>query len=198
MEQVLKVTGVEIRGGSPNPPHVSAERAAVFEPGHAIKSSAALLRTGYDVFRRSPTLRDEVFGPALIAVVCDNEDQVVEAASAIQGSLTGTIWASGTDGPLAARVQGVLEQRVGRLIYNGVPTGVEVCWSMQHGGPYPATNHPHTTAVGPFAIRRWCRPICYQNTPDAFLPPALRNANPLGILRREDGELTREGVGGKG
>ena len=130
-------------------------------------------------------------------VVCYDDRQLVDAAAMIQGSLTGTIWAGGTDGELAQRVQNILEQRVGRLIYNGVPTGVEVSPSMVHGGPFPATNQPHTTAGGAFAVTRWTRPICYQSTPEAMLPAELRNANPLKVRRLVNGEWTDEGLGKK-
>jgi NADP-dependent aldehyde dehydrogenase len=82
-----------------------------------------------------------------------------------------------------------------RIIFNGVPTGVRVAQSMVHGGPFPATNRPDTTAVGPFAIERWCRPVCFQNAPQDLLPPELQDANPLGIMRLVNGEYTRGSVG---
>jgi 2,5-dioxopentanoate dehydrogenase len=119
----------------------------------------------------------------------------MQAAASIQGSLTGSVWAGGADGQAAHRLQAILEQRVGRIIFNGVPTGVEVCAAMVHGGPFPATNQPHTTAVGPFAIRRWCRPVAYQNVPDVFLPAELKSHNPRKIRRLVNGEWTTEAVG---
>lgn len=183
--EVGRVTGVEIRGGTPSAP--PQDRSVSANPGEAIRCTPVLWRTTFEVFMKSATLHDEVFGPAAIAVMCDNEDQLVQAAAAIHGSLTGTIWATDTDTVAATRLHRVLEQRVGRLIYNGVPTGVEVCPSMVHGGPYPATNQPHATAVGTFAVHRWCRPVCYQNAPLGMLPPELRDANPLGIRRLVNG-----------
>ncbi len=186
--EVARVDGVSLRAGSPNAGHVPADRAAGHEAGQTIRCSPAFFRTTYEVFRRSPTLHDEVFGPAAIAVICESDQELAQAAAAIHGSLTGTIWASGADEELARRLGSVLEARVGRLIYNGVPTGVEVCAAMVHGGPMPATNQAHTTAVGPLAVRRWCRPVCYQNAPDPLLPPELQSANPLGIVRLVNGE----------
>jgi len=186
-EEVAAAAGVETRAGSVQAGHRNAREAERHVSGSPIRVSAALFRAGFDTFRRTPTLHEEVFGPAAIVVLCESEQQMVDGAAVIQGSLTGTIWASGHDEDLARRVQRVLEQRVGRLIYNGVPTGVEVSAAMVQGGPYPATNQPHTTAVGPLAVRRWCRPICYQNTPDAVLPPELRNGNPLKVRRLVNG-----------
>jgi NADP-dependent aldehyde dehydrogenase len=195
--EVVALTGVDVRAGSPEAAHRTSERADQVKPNEPIRASASLLRTTFETFRKFPTLHDEVFGPLAIVVVCENDRQLLDAAAMIQGSLTGTIWAGAKDVELARRVQGVLEQRVGRLIYNGVPTGVEVCASMVHGGPFPATNQPHTTAVGAFAIQRWARPIAYQNTPESMLPPELRNANPLKLRRLVNGEWTEEGVGKK-
>lgn len=184
--QVSSIRGVEIRGGTP-PSREDAKRS----PIHA---GPLLLRTTFDAFRSEPTLHEEVFGPAALVVVCESERQLIDAVASVQGSLTGTIWASVSDGNLARAVLTILEQRVGRVIFNGVPTGVEVCASMVHGGPFPATNQPHSTAVGPFAIRRWTRPVCYQHTPEAFLPLELRNANTLGIPRTVDGVRTTEPI----
>lgn len=192
---VTAVAGVEVRGGSPLAAHRTAEGAEDHVPGEPIRSSPVLLRTTFETFRKNPTLHDEVFGPLALVVICETEQQLLDAAAMIQGSLTGTIWAGQTDGDLARRLQTILEQRVGRLIYNGVPTGVDVCASMVHGGPFPATNQPHTTAVGAFAITRWARPICYQNTPESMLPPELRNANPLNIRRLVNGEWSGEARG---
>jgi NADP-dependent aldehyde dehydrogenase len=85
----------------------------------------------------------------------------------------------------------MLESKVGRLLFNGFPTGVEVCAGMQHGGPYPATTDSRTTSVGSAAILRFARPIAYQNFPQADLPPELQDANPRGIWRLVDGQMTK-------
>lgn len=163
--------------------------------GGGARIGPALFKTSFDTYRKNADLRDEIFGPAAIVVLCENEQQLLEAAASVQGSLTATIWAGADDARIARQLHQVLEQRIGRLIYNGVPTGVEVCHAMVHGGPYPATNQQHTTAVGPFAMKRWARPVCFQNTPDAFLAPELRNANPLGIRRLVNGEWTTAPIG---
>jgi NADP-dependent aldehyde dehydrogenase len=194
--EVAAVEGVQVRGGSPQAGHRDAA-TDVYEPGTPLRSSAALFRTTFENFRRSPALHEEIFGPAAIFIVCEDEEQLAQAAATVQGSLTGSLWAGAADGKLARRLQSILEQRTGRIVFNGVPTGVEVCAAMVHGGPYPATNQPHTTAVGPFAIKRWARPVSYQNAPEPFLPPELRNANPLKIRRLVNGEWTAEPVGGK-
>jgi NADP-dependent aldehyde dehydrogenase len=89
---------------------------------------------------------------------------------------------------------GLLEQKVGRVLFNGYPTGVEVCDAMVHGGPYPATSDARGTSVGSLAIERFLRPVCYQNCPDALLPDALKNANPLGIARLVDGNSHRDPI----
>lgn len=193
-EEVAAVPGVEVRAGSVQAGHRTSRDAEQHVVGSPIRASAALFRTSFETFRRTPTLHEEIFGPAAVLVMCGDEQQLVEAAAAIQGSLTGTIWAGSADEELARRLQQVLEQRVGRLIYNGVPTGVEVCEAMVHGGPFPATNQAQSTAVGPRAIQRWCRPVAYQNTPDGLLPAELRNGNPLKILRLVNGQLTESGV----
>jgi NADP-dependent aldehyde dehydrogenase len=90
---------------------------------------------------------------------------------------------------LAKQLVPVLERKVGRILINGYPTGVEVGHAMVHGGPYPSTSDSRTTSVGSLAIRRFLRPVCYQDFPQELLPEALRDGNPLGLWRRTDGEL---------
>jgi NADP-dependent aldehyde dehydrogenase len=197
-EEVAAAPGVEVRAGSVQAGHRTAREAETHKAGSPIRASAALFRCDFDTFRRTPTLHEEIFGPAALLVVCENDQQLVDAAAVIQGSLTGTIWAGAQDEATARRIQHVLEQRVGRLIYNGVPTGVEVCAAMVHGGPFPATNQPQSTAVGPYAIQRWARPVCFQNTPDALLPAELRNGNPLRVRRMVNGSWNTEGGVGRG
>jgi NADP-dependent aldehyde dehydrogenase len=87
-----------------------------------------------------------------------------------------------------------MREKVGRLIWNGYPTGVEVGYAMQHGGPYPATTAPLTTSVGMTAIKRFLRPVAFQDVPEMLLPDALKDANPLGIWRLVDGELTKDTI----
>lgn len=187
MEEISRVPGVEVRGGSPEAGHrTGAESEA--ETGFPIRCSSVVLRTNFETFRRNPTLHEECFGPSTIVVVCENEEQMLGAAALIQGSLTGSIFAGGLDAAVAKQLQGILEHRVGRVVYNGVPTGVEVCTSMVHGGPYPSSNQPQTSAVGPLAVERWCRPVCFQNAPETLLPMELRDENPLAVVRVVDGK----------
>lgn len=113
----------------------------------------------------------------------------------MNGQLTATLQAEIGDLQGNQDLIAILEQKAGRLLLNGFPTGVEVCDAMVHGGPYPATSDARGTSVGSLAIERFLRPVCYQNYPDAMLPAALQNANPLGLMRLVDGEQTRATVG---
>lgn len=186
--EVMAVPGVEVRAGSPMAPHRSGSGAEKFEPGYGIFASPVLLKTRFETFRRNPTLAEECFGPSAIVVVCEDERDLLAAAASIQGSLTGSIFAGGLDTALVRQLLGILEQRVGRIVFNGVPTGVEVAAAMVQGGPWPATNAPHTTAVGWYAMKRWARPVCYQNAPEGLLPAELRDENALGMWRLANGE----------
>lgn len=187
LAELAAIEGVHVRAG-PTPASMlestGTQRGRVKTP---YPGWPVLLRTRFDVFRSAPTLLDECFGPSTLLVVADSTDQLFEAAALLRGSLTAAIFAGGLDANLARSLQRILEVRVGRLIFNGVTTGVEVCASTVHGGPFPATNMPHTSAVGHLAIERWCRPVCYQNAPDAMLPPELRDGNPLRLARLSDG-----------
>ncbi|RJQ68505.1 aldehyde dehydrogenase (NADP(+)) [Pseudonocardiaceae bacterium YIM PH 21723] len=128
-----------------------------------------------------PKLTEEVFGPAGLIVTYRDLDELLAALRVVPGSLTGAVHASGAESADAATVLGAL--RAGRLIWNGWPTGVAVCWAMHHGGPYPATTAAAHTSVGATAIGRWLSPVAYQDWPDELLPPELRAANPLNIPR---------------
>ncbi|MDT4811359.1 Alpha-ketoglutaric semialdehyde dehydrogenase [compost metagenome] len=140
-------------------------------------------------------LQEEVFGPATVLVEVADLAQLQQAIGGLHGQLTATLIAEPGDLDSAARLLPLLEQKAGRLLLNGYPTGVEVCDAMVHGGPYPATSDARGTSVGTLAIARFLRPVCYQNYPDALLPDALKNANPLGIARLVDGATTREALG---
>jgi len=134
-------------------------------------------------FLENKTLSHEVFGPVSILVQCDDEEQLLKIVSQLDGQLTGTI--IGESGELKEHDQLIkaMQNKVGRLIFNGVPTGVEVCPAMIHGGPYPASSDSRFTAVGIHAVYRWVRPFSFQNWPNELLPPELQNENPLQILR---------------
>ncbi|MFG5718637.1 aldehyde dehydrogenase (NADP(+)) [Streptomyces murinus] len=133
---------------------------------------------------RLNTLAEECFGPAGLVVTYPDLDSLTEVLAALPGSLTGSVHATAGDAAAAARVVTALRHRVGRLIHNGWPTGVAVCWAMHHGGPWPSTTAPLHTSVGATAIDRWLVPISYQDWPDDLLPPELQDANPLGVPRR--------------
>lgn len=137
-------------------------------------SQPALFACTGDVFLANHGLHEEVFGPTAICVGCRDLDQMVEVAHALEGQLTATLHFGHEQQDLAQRLVPVLARIAGRVIANGFPTGVEVCASMQHGGPYPATTDERSTSVGTAAIERWVRPVCFQNTPPELLPHMLR------------------------
>ncbi|PTQ11335.1 aldehyde dehydrogenase (NADP(+)) [Sphingomonas oleivorans] len=137
-------------------------------------------------------LQEEVFGPASLLVEVDGRAELLRALECLQGQLTATLIAEPPDLESFAPLIATLEQKAGRLLLNGYPTGVEVSDAMVHGGPYPATSDARGTSVGTLAIDRFLRPICYQNYPDWLLPEALQNTNPLGLLRLVDGVPTRD------
>ena len=136
----------------------------------------------------------ECFGPTSIIVEYDDVDQAVEAARAFGGNLTATVHAEDDETDLGGRLLRELRDRAGRVLWNGWPTGVAVSWAQHHGGPYPATTTPAHTSVGMTAVRRFQRPVAFQNCPQELLPPELRDANPGGLLRRVDGRFTTDDV----
>jgi NADP-dependent aldehyde dehydrogenase len=166
-----------------------AVRAAA-DVGSGTASGAVLLAAGADAVLAHGRLREEVYGPAMLAVACRPADMLA-VAEALHGHLTATV--HGTDADLAehAALLAVLRRKVGRIVFQGVPTGVEVVTAMQHGGPWPASSDSRFTAVGPRAILRWARPVCFQDAPAAVLPRELQDGNPCGLRRTVDGVLDR-------
>ncbi|HEY3598622.1 MAG TPA: aldehyde dehydrogenase (NADP(+)) [Paraburkholderia sp.] len=162
-----------------------------FGAGQAAESNcaaqAALYRTDVATFVASPALHNEIFGPAALVVVCETVDQMLAVAEHIEGQLTATLQLDTADETVARRLLPVLERKVGRILANGFPTGVEVGYAMVHGGPFPATSNALFTSVGATAIERFLRPVCYQDLPDSLLPLALQQHNPLRIARLVDG-----------
>ena len=124
----------------------------------------------------------------------ERPDEALEAASALGGTLTATVHAEDHEWPEVEPLVRALRDRAGRLVWNGWPTGVAVSRAMHHGGPFPATTQAAHTSVGATAIRRFLRPVVYQDYPAALLPAALRDENPLDLVRRVDGEFTREAL----
>jgi len=139
-------------------------------------------------------LQDEVFGPTTIVVEVENLAQLAAALQGLRGQLTATLIGESEELLEYRWLAEMLQEKVGRILLNGYPTGVEVCESMVHGGPYPATSDSRGTSVGTLAIDRFLRPVCFQNYPDALLPEALQNANPLGIRRLVDGEVSQSAL----
>lgn len=155
---------------------------------------ATLFKSRVQAFLTENELEQEVFGPSTVFVSAHNREELLMAAQKLEGHLTATL--QGTESDLAEYqdLVEILQTKVGRLIFNGFPTGVEVCHAMVHGGPFPATTDARSTSVGTLAIKRFARPVCYQGFPDASLPEALQNANPLHIWRMMDGQLTQEAL----
>lgn len=144
-------------------------------------------------FLENTNLHHEVFGPFSMVVECEDTAELEMIISKLEGQLTGTILAENELENYAPIVD-ALQNRVGRIIFNGVPTGVEVCQAMVHGGPYPASTDSRFTAVGAESIKRWVRPFSYQNWPNELLPVELKNENPLGILREIDRVKTNKEI----
>ena len=153
---------------------------------------AALSEISAAQLPKNPELMDEVFGPSTLIVRYENADELHQSLRLLEGQLTATLHA--TQEELAANddLVSLLEEKAGRLLFGGFPTGVEVAPAMVHGGPYPATGDGRSTSVGTRAIFRFARAVCWQNFPDAALPDELKNENPLGIMRLVDGELKRQ------
>ena len=156
--------------------------------------SASLMTVAAEAFVNNPALQHEIFGPVALLVQCRNTAEMLDVAACLGGNLTAAIHTDTFDSPDVQCLTRQLASRAGRVLFNGYPTGVEVCPAMQHGGPYPASSAPATTSVGTAAIHRFTSRHCYQNCPDNLLPAALKNDNPLGIWRQLDGQWTRDPV----
>ena len=157
------------------------------EVNHGLPTLAKV--TGQE-FMKNPLLHKEVFGPLSLIITCQDKEEAHKVIDSLEGQLTGTVLGEGDDPLNYNKLIETLSDKVGRIIYNGAPTGVEVCPSMIHGGPYPATTDSRFTSVGTGAIQRWVRPFSYQNWPNSLLPEALKNENPLQINRTVNGILT--------
>jgi alpha-ketoglutaric semialdehyde dehydrogenase len=153
----------------------------------------SLFVTDAAVFLQHHEVGEEVFGPSTVVVRCGSREDLHAVARQLEGQLTATIHGTPADLDEYASLVSILEQKAGRLIVNGFPTGVEVCPSMHHGGPYPATTDSRSTSVGTAAVHRFARPVAYQNFPQSLLPAELQDANPRKIWRLVDGELTKDG-----
>jgi NADP-dependent aldehyde dehydrogenase len=163
---------------------------ATHEHGGADRVAAQVLTTTVAAMRNDPEgFLVECFGPTSVVVEYDDLREVIDLVPLLPGNLTATVHAE-EDDPAAPELLRAFRDNAGRLVWNGWPTGVSVSAAQHHGGPYPATSNAGFTSVGLTALRRFQRPVTYQNTPDALLPDALRNANPLGLPRSVDGVIT--------
>lgn len=177
------ISGLRLAGASETAPNPDATQAA-----------CRIYTTTLEVLEKHEELKHEVFGPCSIITECVSLDDMLRFARGLEGQLTASIHGTEQDLRDFAPLIRVLERKVGRIIFNGFATGIEVCPSMHHGGPYPATTHSFFTSIGTASIYRFVRPVCYQNLPDFALPELLQNKNPRGSWRLIDGELTKADV----
>jgi NADP-dependent aldehyde dehydrogenase len=176
VDRTRKLTGVAVRvGGAP-----------LRDSG--FRYPATVIEVSGETFLEKPELREEYFGPFAVIVRYESLVQLSELVRSLAGNLTAKLHAEPQETTEVADLVDALREKVGRLVWNGYPTGVAVTHSMVHGGPYPATTPPWHTSVGSAAIKRFMRPVAYQSYPAELLPLALRDDNPLGILRMEDGK----------
>jgi NADP-dependent aldehyde dehydrogenase len=180
LEHASKLAGVKILARS--------QEAA--DPGKTHAESLVLV-TDVNSFRKHPELAEEVFGPFAVIISAPTLTELEKIPGDLEGQLTATVHGTVDDLAEAGALLRVLERKAGRLIINGFPTGVEVCPSMNHGGPYPATTDVRFTSVGTAALYRFVRPVCYQDFPTQLLPEALRDDNPLKLSRLVDGRTEK-------
>jgi alpha-ketoglutaric semialdehyde dehydrogenase len=152
--------------------------------------AAAIGSVSAATFLSDPSLKEEVFGPFTLVVVCNSSEELLAVAGALEGQLTATVLGESSDATILKSLLSQLKSKAGRILFQGVPTGVAVTEAMQHGGPFPATTDSRFTSVGTDAIYRWLRPVAFQDCPNALLPDALKDENPLNLLRTVNGEFT--------
>ena len=169
---------------------VLARSQVLADPGRT-QAEAVVARTDAANFKMHPELAEEVFGPFAVVISAETISELEEIARGLEGQLTATVHGTPEDFDSARELLRILERKAGRLVLNGFPTGVEVCPSMNHGGPYPATTDVRFTSVGTAALSRFVRPVCYQDFPATLLPPELQDQNPLGLRRIVDGKAEK-------
>ena len=167
------------------------ETLAAGKSGGATSGQAYLMEVDASELAKNDSLSKEVFGPSTLMLKAGSTDDLLTTANQLEGHLTATVHGTSEDLEEYRDLLEILERKAGRVIINGFPTGVEVCHSMVHGGPFPATTDPRTTSVGTAAILRFTRPVCYQDFPQALLPPELQDENPLGLMRIVNGHRKR-------
>ncbi|MFJ3056274.1 aldehyde dehydrogenase (NADP(+)) [Herbaspirillum sp. NPDC087042] len=178
--------GVSRLDGLAGVARVAQGQPALGEHAHNA-AQAGLYLTDARHFLAQPHLREEVFGPASLVVRVANVEEMVALTQQLEGQLTATLQIDEDDHRAAGRLLPTLEKKVGRILANGFPTGVEVCHAMVHGGPFPSTSNAMFTSVGATAIERFLRPVAYQDLPDGLRPAAIQEANPQGLRRRING-----------
>jgi 2,5-dioxopentanoate dehydrogenase len=171
--------------------HPGVTMAACGSSGGPYHGRAALFSTDAATWFRHRELSEEMFGAAALVVRCRDMDELRSALSALEGQLTVAIHMADADIDFARTLLPVLEDKAGRIVANGFGTGVEVGHAIVHGGPFPSTSDARMTSVGSLSIRRFLRPVAYQDLPDALLPDSLRDGNPLGIPRLIDGKPSK-------
>ena len=162
----------------------------VADPKHLINGSPALAEIKAADWLKHPLFHQEVFGAFGLMVVYRDHVELLDIAQQLEGQLTITVWAELEELKNNLKLVNLLQEKCGRLLFKGAPTGVEVGHAMQHGGPFPSTTASQTTSVGSYAIKRFARPIAFQDMPQELLPEALMDANPLGIWRTVNGIVT--------
>ena len=153
-----------------------------------------LMKADYTTFTNNPRLSEEIFGPTGIVIPVNSKNEMLNIAKNLSGHLTATVHGTNEELIDYKDLLDILEQKAGRVVINGFPTGVEVCSAMVHGGPFPSTSDSKTTSVGTAAIYRFTRPVCYQNMPQSLLPAALKDQNILNIRRLVNGENTNKDI----
>ena len=190
-EEVKAAEGTE---GTEETEEIEQENVAVLTDKNAAENpnfaKSQLATVSGATFLKNPKLHQEVFGPFSLAVQCENKEELLKVSQALEGQLTATILGEKEELSSYSEIISFISDKTGRIIFNGMPTGVEVCPSMHHGGPFPATTDSRFTSVGTGAIKRFVRPLCFQNWPEELLPIALNNKNSLGILRTVNGTAT--------
>ncbi|MGK2861968.1 MAG: aldehyde dehydrogenase family protein, partial [Chitinophagaceae bacterium] len=184
---------VEKRGNALSQDHVDTVAVSEKEP-QLNEAAPTLASTTGEAFLKNPVLHQEVFGPYSLVVRCKDATEMVEVTRHLEGQLTATLMATPNDISYHETLIDEVKNICGRFILNNVPTGVEVCLSMHHGGPFPSTTDSRFTSVGADGIKRFARPVAFQNWTNEFLPEELKNENPLQIWRTVNNELTKEKI----
>lgn len=162
------------------------------QPAAGLEARPSVASINAAAWLQQPQLKEELFGPFSLLVECADKNELLQVLRSLDGQLTSTVMATDNDLQAYAEIIEVQASLAGRIILNSVPTGVEVCGAMVHGGPYPATTDARFTSVGTSAIKRWVRPVCFQGFPDALLPDALKRDNPAGIWRITDDVMGKQ------